>query len=326
MRKFLFVLCLCSIVNTGLKAQCDTPGEIYLLETFVETANGVYLYIEDAPESGTFSFDSNLGALTSIDEYTFGMDVNPVTGTWYIAGSPDGDRNNRHLYTYDPVTGALSASLGQVTSSSGSTNLQAMTFDGSGNLWGSFALGMGVSTVEMISLMTLTGTASTIMFGNGAEDGLGATGMTWDFENNRILISGTNIANELSLYAIDPGTEIVTPLFSGISGIDCSGDGSRLQGMDYAGNNQLISTATWNCDEFILFDIATQSITVLGNPLANDGQSAGGDFKDLVYIPCLDPVVSVPTMGQWGLMCLSLLVFILGVSAIKQRKLMPTRG
>lgn len=210
----------------------------------------------------TDGFSNNGSYLTDgFSDQTYGMDPDPNTGLIYVAASPDGDQTNRHLYTYDEGSGTLTQ-LGQVFSSGGDTHLQAITFDGAGNLWGSFDDGV----LEIIDIATLTGIPNSF----AALPENGRVGLTWDFDNGQLLYA----TGSYDIYGVNTTTGVATLLVSNTA--VCIG---HAQGMEYVGGGLVYTGSSWGCD-IISIDLATGTETILFSP-ASLGLNTS--FKDIIF-------------------------------------------
>ncbi len=245
----------------GSPIEICTAGQLLLLQTSNDNAQ-IFGFTE-ITASG-FNFDMALpGASGFPSTTTFGIDIDPVSGLLYIVAGPS---SMRLVYVYDLNTSTLTGPLGQIVSSSGSANVQAITFDGAGNLWGVFNGGV----LEMINLTTYMGIAN----GFAPLPSNGSVGLTWDFDNNQIIYT----TNAL-VYGVNTttGTPTLLQTFTTI----CN---NNLQGIDYIGNGMLYVTSSSSCDAVYLADINTGLATQLFAPQADFG-AGGGVYKDIVYIP-----------------------------------------
>lgn len=85
-------------------------------------------------------------------------------------------------------------------------------------------------------------------------------------------------------------------------------------------NNSSIAPLTPDCH--FCYDVTLQS-GINNFEIIHDnvfGSPAGTVYDPVIGIEC-DPIISVPTLSQWGIIILSLLIFIVGVVGLKNRKL-----
>ncbi len=247
-------------------------GGLFILEREdLNPNNQIYQYEETAP--GVFNYVGTLPGISGFNSRTYGMDIDPISRLWYIVASPDGVQQNRHLFTYNTSTATLSPSLGQVVSSTGNTNMQAMTFDETGNLWAIFQGGI----LEIIDIATTTGQANSLPT---VPAPIGGVGLAWDFDNNRFIYANYG-GYTVNIYGVDATTGASTMLLS-FSDFNNDGCDETAQGLDYVGNGLLYASTTYACDIIYTIDINTGVLTEVLTPTATNG-IGDGRFTGVIY-------------------------------------------
>jgi len=96
---------------------------------------------------------------------------------------------------------------------------------------------------------------------------------------------------------------------------------ATFEAFDSAGNNlgtinTNIVTSSLITISFPFSNISRIDLTIADDP---DREFTAGCLDDICYTVL--PVTPVPTMGQWGLICLGLLLLIVGVTSVKSREI-----
>ncbi|WP_299365032.1 M36 family metallopeptidase, partial [Winogradskyella sp.] len=234
----------------------DISGSLYALNPFSANSN-ISRYDYNAIDD-TISVDTGYNGSTQI-ERNFAMDSDPSSGTVYIM-SATSNSAARELFSFDIETGNGGAQLiGTIVSVTGNTNPQAMAFGPDGTLY--FAFNNGEINAYNVSTQTMNA------FSNVS--GSGAVGLTYDYDNNRLIrSSGTGT---VSLSAIDLATGTASSLFSVTPGCGA-------QAIEYVGN-KLIASSTGGCNKVYIIDLNTQSATDLLNP-----SQTFTSIKDFMYL------------------------------------------
>jgi len=195
----------------------------------------------------------------------YGFDFNIKDGFIYLlAANPETESSARFLYSIDPLTREITE-LAQIISVEGNTKPQDLTFDTNGTLY--FVFQSGEVNSYDISTQTISA------FSNVEQDG--AVGLTYDFDNNRLLYVTSN--NPIYLFGINIPSGGVDELFQFYT------PGERgsctAQGIEYLGNNKVISTSTFGCNIIYTVDLLTEETNLL-----LDGTNSYSSIKDLMYL------------------------------------------
>jgi uncharacterized repeat protein (TIGR01451 family) len=135
-------------------------------------------------------------------------------------------------------------------------------------------------------------------------------------------------AGEVLFYSqVDPNTNLIVGSVSTSQGIIASGNTS--------GDTEInvdLGTLLKGTSATITFDVKVSSVGE-GNIISCQGILSGSNFDDILsddpdvdgdMDPTLTAVVSIPTLSQWGLICLLILMLIFGLVVVKQREIKLT--
>ena len=179
----------------------------------------------------------------------YAIENDPTDNTIYILAS-NGSFNPRNLYTYN-VDDNSSQLIGTISSVNGNTRPQAMAFDNNGVLYFYFENG------ELNSFDVDTQIISPLssVFNNGA------VGLTFDFDNNR-LIHSTGFGS-FTLTEINITSGVSNTLFSA-SSPDFTFCGA--QAISYIGDGIIIASSSQGCDAIYTIDLNTEETNLLLSP------------------------------------------------------------
>lgn len=279
MKKFylsLFAVLVASatVFATDLSAPIDencAPDEINLGGTVI-SAHSLYAVaafdgtdnvarFSYFPESDMLNYDASTLVTTGFGT-NYGMDYNPADGLVYYFADDAGDRN---MYSLDVGSGATSF-IATVTSSTGATNANAMAFDSDGTLYVAF----GSGEINTVDLGSGVGTAL------GTLPGGGGAGMTYDFDNDRLIYA--NGTGPIDVYEIDKNTGVSTLLFQ-FAGVPGASGSCTAQALEYVGNGKCISSSTFGCGIIYTIDLNTEAVVSLADP-----NPFNTSIKDLMYV------------------------------------------
>jgi hypothetical protein len=213
------------------------------------------------PESDMLNYDASTLVTTGFGT-NYGMDYNPADGLVYYFANDAGDRN---MYSLDVGSGATSF-IATVTSSTGATNANAMAFDSDGTLYVAF----GSGEINTVDLGSGVGTAL------GTLPGGGGAGMTYDFDNDRLIYA--NGTGPIDVYEIDKNTGVSTLLFQ-FAGVPGASGSCTAQALEYVGNGKCISSSTFGCGIIYTIDLNTEAVVSLSDP-----NPFNASIKDLMYV------------------------------------------
>ncbi|MCB0456981.1 MAG: HYR domain-containing protein, partial [Flavobacteriaceae bacterium] len=245
-------------------------GSLYsLIPDFFGPANNLARYEYNPITDAISLVDAPYGD-TGTSSYSF--DLNPTDGLVYLlADSPT--TGNRALFLYDITTNTLGTEFGDVVSSTGATNPNAIAFATDGTLFVSF----GNGRVNTLDIGTMTASAYAAPPNNGGGIGLG-----FDYDTNTLYYSNWNSGTgQVDLYSITPGTATLEFSFNLPSG--CIG---TAQGLEYVGNGKFVASTTFGCDEIYTIDLAAGTTTSILTP---DGFE--GEIKSLLFIQNVAPSI-----------------------------------
>lgn len=227
--------------------------------------NDVHLYNYD-PTNDNISVKTPVVTSTGPDQF-FAMDYHPIENQVYILQNNGGARS---LYTFDLGTGATTL-IDAMVSPLGDTQPQDMTFGIDGALYVTFQSG----EVGLYDLGTGTMNAFADVGAAGTDGGVG---LTYDFDNSRLLhASGTGSVN-VNAVALSDGTVSFVTSFT----VPDGGCGGTSQGIEYVGGDKVVSSTTFGCDTVYTVDLNTGTAVAIRNPSADDGFDVR--IKDLMYI------------------------------------------
>jgi hypothetical protein len=270
-----------SIVPDAATSFCGTASPVNLCanlqasQEFIYSANISYSEINRWTIDGSdLVYDTTF---TPIPTYAFAIDRNPVNNLYYGISN----QNGRNIFTFNPETGSV-VHGNQILSHNGSGQVSAFSFDQTGNLFAVFN-GAVFNKIDYNS-PALTPTNFPV---NPALPNYGYVGLTYDFDNNRLLYA-TGGSGEV--YAINPQTGASQYLFS---------MGTPGQAIAYVGNNKI--NCTWNGDgQVYQFDMGTQTLSYLTNVL---GSSYG--TKDFLFTPKVELSWSSATANLGNETCIN---------------------
>jgi len=255
-------------LNARIDISMDT-GTLYALDPWDDTDNIArydYNPIDDYIDFDDYAYSTGYGG-------NYGFDYNINDGLIYLLSSPEDESSTRYLLTMNPETEDVTE-LAQIISVNGNTKPQDLTFDYNGNLYFAFQSGeinkYNIETQEMSSFALV--------------EQNGAVGLTYDFDNNRLLYVTSD--SPVYLSAIDLSSGDVEGLFTFYTPEDEEEEGEygscTAQGIEYIGNNKAISASTYGCDIIYTVDLSTQQTNLLLR-----GTGSYSSIKDLMYV--VDP-------------------------------------
>ena len=255
-------------LNARIDISMDT-GTLYALDPWDDTDNIArydYNPIDDYIDFDEYAYSTGYGG-------NYGFDYNINDGLIYLLSSPEDESSTRYLLTMNPETEDVTE-LAQIISVNGNTKPQDLTFDYNGNLYFAFQSGeinkYNIETQEMSSFALV--------------EQNGAVGLTYDFDNNRLLYVTSD--SPVYLSAIDLSSGDVEGLFTFYTPEDEEEEGEyggcTAQGIEYIGNNKAISASTYGCDIIYTVDLSTQQTNLLLR-----GTGSYSSIKDLMYV--VDP-------------------------------------
>ncbi|MDO9276070.1 MAG: hypothetical protein Q7T92_11045 [Lutibacter sp.] len=245
--------------NFNALAHIDmAAGELYALAPW-DSSDNIALY-DYNPTTDEIVLNSGFTGSTET-ENNYGFDFNYGDGLVYLLA--DGPSEGRYLYTYNKDTDATTL-IGQIVSVGGNTLPQDVTFGNDNTLYFVFKNG----EVNAYNIVSHSMSAfSTVLSG-------GAVGLTYDFDNNRLIYAVNS--GPVQLYSVSIPSGAVTPLFTFYTP---SEGGCTAQGIEFLGNNKLIATSTYGCDIIYTIDLATEETNLLLNPTGSYSS-----IKDLMFI------------------------------------------
>jgi hypothetical protein len=256
------------IVKENLNARIDISmdtGTLYALDPWDDTDNIArydYNPIDDYIDFDDYAYSTGYGG-------NYGFDYNTNDGLIYLLSSPSSASSTRYLLTMNPETEDVTE-IEQIISVNGNTKPQDLTFDCSGNLYFVFQSGeinkYNIETQEMTSFASV--------------EQNGAVGLTFDYDNSRLLYVTAD--SPIYLYGIDMCGN-VEGLFTFYTPGDEEEEGEyggcSAQGIEYIGNNKVISASTFGCDIIYTVDLLTEQTNLLLS-----GTGSYSSIKDLMYI------------------------------------------
>jgi hypothetical protein len=252
-------------LNARSEISLDT-GTLYALDPWSDSDNIArydYNPIDDYIYFDDYAFSTGYGG-------NYGFDYNTDDGLIYLLASSEDESSTRYLITLNPETEDVSE-IEQIISVNGNTKPQDLTFDCNGNLYFVFQSGeinkYNIDTNEMTSFASV--------------EQSGAVGLTYDYDHNRLLFVTSSAP--IYLYGIDLCSGDVEGLFTFYTPGDEEEEGEygdcSAQGIEYIGNNKVISTSTFGCDIIYTVDLSTQQTNLLLS-----GTGSYSSIKDLMYI------------------------------------------
>ena len=239
---------------------------IYALNPF-SPSNGIYKYNYDR-NANSLNIDATYGESTNI-QTTYAFDLNPDTGKVYLIASPDG--GDRSLYRMDlHIPNSAPQFVSSIISAGGNNKVQDMTFDRDGTLYMIFQGG----EINTFDLNTNTTTAfATVPNDNGA------SGLTYDFDNDRLLHVTGDDSFPIKLYSVALPSGTVTELFEFNTALYPSEE-CAAQAIEYVGANKVIASSKYGCDLIFSLDLISQQTQVLLNPTGSSDI-----LKDFLFVP-----------------------------------------
>jgi len=242
-------------------AYYNVEGNLFALDDDAVIYSFQYDVITDAIEMTDFSQDTE----DATGEYkNFSIDTNPNDGLVYLLSGYDDE--DRYIFRYDMETGIAVKISDVLRPVDGDGYANKISFDADGNCYILFGGG------EINKYDLETGFISS--FSNVSYRG--KVGLTYDFDNDRLIYStGTN---PIDLYAIDIPSGNVIFLFDVYTSFK-SNTNSAANGIEYVGNNKLL-VAGMNYPHFMFtIDLINQS--------KYDLLDLNDDVMDLMYF--VDP-------------------------------------
>ena len=204
-----------------------------------------------------YNYDSTSETLTLVnDTYAeiFGtihsIAQNPVDGQVYIIAADGffGGGTERVLHTYDIVNNIVGPQIGVISGvpgGGGGEGAQRLAFGSDGTLYASYRVPGGDSKIYIIDTITAEKTLLMPRTTIG-----GANGLAYDYDNDRLIISGEN--GTVSFYEIDITDGSTNLIFE-------TDDYCTAQAMDYLGNGNLIVSGTYSCGDIYTVDLNTST-------------------------------------------------------------------
>ncbi len=243
-------------------------GELYALSRYDSDYSGysygnVHLYNYDATNDN-IEFNHNYSDGNTYLSTNFGFDYNYADGLIYLLAYSQHDYNGyRNLYIWDKETNSKTL-IEQIISVTGNKKPQDLTFGNDGTLYFVFQGGevnsYNVTTKTMSAFMNLSRSS-------------GASGLTYDFDNDRLIY--TTGAYPRYFYSVDLPSGTETFLFSQMIDNHC---GDYRNSIEYVGNNKLIAFGLWGCNfnSIYTIDLTTEDNNFIG-------YSAGSYTKDVLF-------------------------------------------
>ena len=231
----------------------NNTSSIYAISNTSGINIAKYFYDEDTND---ISVDSEFPFSSTSTDYSYAIDYNLVTKKIYLLASSS-TKSLRNLYEIDLENENSLTFIDNVISVNSDTRPQDMAFDNEGRLYFTFKNG----EINTYDIESKTMSSFTNISGSGSE------GLTYDFDNNRLIHTTSN-----RLSSIDIASKEVTSLFN-IS-FSC-----RSQAIEYVGNNKLIASSVSGCNTIYTIDLETQEIEILQNP-----SGSFVNIKDLLFI------------------------------------------
>ena len=227
--------------------------------------NDVHLYNYD-PTDDAISVKTPVVTSTGSDQF-YAMDYHPIENQVYILQDNGG---SRALHTFDLSTGTATL-VAPMVSPLGDTQPQDMTFGSDGALYVTFQSGeiglydLGTGTMNAFADVGAAGTA-------------GGVGLTYDFDNSRLLHASNTGTVDVNAIALSDGSVSFVTSFT----VPDGGCGGTSQGIEYVGGDKVVSSTTFGCDTVYTVDLNTGTAVAIRNPAADDGFDVR--IKDLMYI------------------------------------------
>ncbi len=216
----------------------------------LDAVNSIARYEYDS-ETDAITIDPTFSLGTGLNTH-FGLDNDPTSSDIYIAAAiSNNDTRQLFLIDLENPTDPLTF-VTDIISVTGNNNIQAMTFASDGTLYFVFNGG------EINSYDLDTNTMSALAFVESA----GAVGMTYDYDNNRLIYA--TASSPVSLFGIDITSGTVTSLFSFFT--PGTNSGCSAQGIEYVGDNKVIAGSTFSCNIIYTLDLSTEETELLLNP------------------------------------------------------------
>jgi len=199
---------------------------------------------------------------------SFAIDRNPVDGkTYLIAGR---SKTQRTLYHFNPETSEKDSII-ELVSSDNDPYPQDFAINNNGEFFIVYKNG----TIDKFDIETLDATLHAEV-----DSGNGAAGLTYDYENDRLLYAHDRDPVEL-LEITNDGT--VSQLFTfNIPGVLANGS---AQGIEYARDGICLAASTFGKDIIYRLDLNSKQTRVVAQPNGSPYES----IKDLLLIACKNP-------------------------------------
>ncbi|NQX78865.1 T9SS type A sorting domain-containing protein, partial [Gilvibacter sp.] len=267
----------CNDATTEVQADLSVPLEgweisnapidnLWAVDAFAGGSMDVHLYTYDADTDDISVRVANQGMSGSNQFY--GIDWHPIENTVYIM--QDNDSFERSLFRVDDITVGAITFIDTMVSPLGDTQPQDFTFGSDGAIYVTFQSG----EIGLYDISTGTMNAFADVGAAGSDGGVG---LTYDFDNSRLLhASGSSTVN---VNAIDLATGTVSALVSFPT--PDGGCGGTAQGLEYIGGDRALGSTTFGCDSIYVVDLTSGTGTQLTSP-SSDGLSSS--IKDLMYV------------------------------------------
>ncbi len=201
--------------------------------------------------SSDLELNSSFNYSTGLDR-NYGFDKHPETNQVYLVASEVAG-GVRSLYRIDLNAPSEDPILiSSLVSSNGNNQIIDITFDNNGNLYGIYNNG------ELEIINTETGASSPFTFINV----FGAIGITYDFDNDRLLYAtGTGPVNIYDVNISNGSFNNIGTFFTPGPSEFCS-----AQALEYIGNDTLMAGATSSCDILYEVNLTSFETSLLANP------------------------------------------------------------
>ena len=281
MIRLLILFSILSLVPIKISSQC-TAGTLYAVNGGSNAAIPSLLYILDPANGSILQTVGNTG-FSGIK----GIDIHPVTGLMYGIAKPGGSGGGTGQLISIDLNTAVATAIGPMIP----TKITDISFDPAGQLYAKTRDGR-------ILIVDITN-ASTVVLSTccpGDETGIAINSADQLY---------TNDGQDLRLVNKTTGVLISTTTITGaatdIRNAITFDNADVLYGLD-------------DLSDLARIDLPSGNSTILGainNP-------NGDNMTAISFCPVLPP--PVPTLSQWGLVCMGLLLIIVGVLGMAQLK------
>jgi hypothetical protein len=272
----------------------STNNDVGYKDIFLNNAKNKLTGLSYGNDEYFETFDFNLSNKTianksisnqieSYDNYSF--DLNPLNNKVYLLNSSNLLGNRRGLSEMDLETGNITSRLGDIVSTLGNQNPNQIVFDNSGNLYASFGGGGTGSNVELNKInynlpVDDLGNLSSTVVNLTPSIPLGAIGLTYDFDNNRLILATGE--NTVSFYSINiaSGTTSLLKTATGFS----NGNNRGFISIEYLGNNTIICGLVDGSKAYTFDLTCPQNFDINDNSSYYTSYSSvvGANFKDFM--------------------------------------------